>query len=134
MVFHLIHWTHKIRYKLIIKIAGEVVDALEHFFWGMKNGLAMEIGALDGSPHTRSMTTEYESQMGWSRILVEGDPSYREKVSLSTLYNYRLTVIFYLTILHSCIHYIHYIHYIHNIHNIHLHTKAPEGVSKGFHC
>lgn len=23
---------------------GEIVDALEHFFWGQKDGLAMELG------------------------------------------------------------------------------------------
>ncbi len=59
---------------------GEVVDALEHFFWGKRNGLAMELGALEGSVNTRSMTTEYEKQMGWKRILVEGDPSYRDRL------------------------------------------------------
>ena len=31
---------------------GEVVDALEHYFWGMRDGLAVELGALDGSPGT----------------------------------------------------------------------------------
>ena len=35
---------------------GEIVDSVEHFFWGQVNGTAMEIGALDGSPATRSMT------------------------------------------------------------------------------
>ena len=33
---------------------GEVVDALEHFFWGMRDGLAIELGALDGHPDTKS--------------------------------------------------------------------------------
>jgi len=56
---------------------GEVVDAIEHFFWGKRNGIAMELGALDGSPGTRSMTYEYEKSLGWKRILVEGDPQYR---------------------------------------------------------
>ena len=46
---------------------GEVVDALEHFFWGMKSGLAMELGALDGTPDTHSMTHEYEKSLGWRR-------------------------------------------------------------------
>lgn len=40
---------------------GEIVDSVEHFFWGMVNGTAMEIGALDGSPATRSMTHRYAS-------------------------------------------------------------------------
>lgn len=59
---------------------GEVVDALEHFFWGMRNGLAMELGALDGSPNTKSMTHEYERVFGWKRILIEGNPHYRESL------------------------------------------------------
>ena len=59
---------------------GEVVDVIEHYFWGIRNGLAMEIGALDGSPHTRSMTYEYEAQMDWKRIMVEGDPSHKDNV------------------------------------------------------
>lgn len=56
---------------------GEVVDALEHFFWGMKGGVAMELGALDGGPGTRSMTHEYEKSMGWRRILIDANPTYR---------------------------------------------------------
>jgi hypothetical protein len=56
---------------------GELVDALEHFFWGMKYGLAIELGALDGSPGTRSQTYEYEKTLGWKRILIEGNPKYR---------------------------------------------------------
>lgn len=59
---------------------GEVVDVIEHYFWGIRNGLAMEIGALDGSPHTRSMTYEYEAQMDWKRIMVEGDPSHKDNL------------------------------------------------------
>jgi hypothetical protein len=56
---------------------GELVDALEHFFWGKKNGLSLELGALDGSPHTRSMTYAYQESLGWDRILVEANPTYR---------------------------------------------------------
>ena len=56
---------------------GEVVDAIEHYFWGMRNGIAMELGALDGSPRTRSMTFQYEKSLSWKRILIEGNPSYR---------------------------------------------------------
>lgn len=59
---------------------GEVVDALEHFFWGKTNGVAMELGSLCGSPNSRSMTTEYERQFGWKRILIEGDPQYRQRL------------------------------------------------------
>ena len=49
---------------------GEVVDALEHFFWGLQGGVAMELGALDGTPNTHSMTHEYEKAMGWRRLAV----------------------------------------------------------------
>ena len=56
---------------------GEIVDALEHFFWGLKGGVAMELGALDGSPNTRSMTYEYEKSMGWRRVLIDANPLYR---------------------------------------------------------
>ena len=51
---------------------GEVVDALEHYFWGKTQGLAMELGALDGASYSRSMTVEYEKSFGWKRILIEG--------------------------------------------------------------
>ena len=56
---------------------GEVVDAIEHFFWGMKGGVAMELGALDGTPNTNSMTYEYEKSLGWRRILIDANPTFR---------------------------------------------------------
>ena len=59
---------------------GEMVDALEHYFWGQRNGVALELGALDGSPGTNSMTYEYEKGFNWKRVLVEGDPKYRLKL------------------------------------------------------
>ena len=60
---------------------GEVVDALEHFFWGMRDGLAIELGALDGHPDTKSMTHEYEKSLNWKRILIEGNPTYRNDLA-----------------------------------------------------
>lgn len=57
---------------------GEVVDALDHYFWGMTNGIAMELGGLDGSHYTRSMTASFEEKFNWKRILVEGNPFYRD--------------------------------------------------------
>ena len=56
---------------------GEVVDALEHFFWGRTGGVALELGALDGTPHTHSMTHAYEKSLGWQRILIDANPTYR---------------------------------------------------------
>lgn len=51
---------------------------------GMRSGLAMELGALDGSPGTRSMTHEFELSLEWSRILIEGDPRYRDKLKANS--------------------------------------------------
>ena len=59
---------------------GENVDALEHFFWGQRNGLAIELGALDGSPQSRSQTYDYENSFNWKRILIDGNPLYRESM------------------------------------------------------
>ena len=57
---------------------GEVVDAMEHFFGVNLVGVALELGSLDGSHNTRSMTRDYEDSMGWHRILVDGNPQYRK--------------------------------------------------------
>ena len=37
----------------------------------------MELGALDGTPNTNSMTYEYEKSLGWRRILIDANPTYR---------------------------------------------------------
>ena len=44
----------------ILKSAAdcEIVDAVEQFFWGQTRGLAIELGALDGTPATQSQTYE----------------------------------------------------------------------------
>lgn len=55
----------------------EDVDAVEHFFWGMRGGLALELGAEDGSIYTHSMTSMLEEYLGWRRILIEGNPKFR---------------------------------------------------------
>lgn len=56
---------------------GEIIDAVEHFFWGKIGGVAMELGALDGSLNSNSMTYDLEESFQWNRILIEGDPKYR---------------------------------------------------------
>ena len=38
----------------------------------------MELGGLDGSHDTRSMTVSFEEKFKWKRIVVEGNPLYRE--------------------------------------------------------
>lgn len=57
---------------------GEVIDALDHYFWGMTNGISMELGGLDGSRETRSMTVSFEEKFKWKRIVIEGNPLYRQ--------------------------------------------------------
>ena len=55
----------------------EVVDALEHFFWGSAAGVALELGAVDGTPARVSMTYDMEHSLNWTRILVEANPKFR---------------------------------------------------------
>lgn len=59
---------------------GEEVDAIEHYFWGQKQGLAIELGAMDGSAKTKSQTVDMEKIFGWRRILVEGNPAFSADV------------------------------------------------------
>ena len=56
---------------------GEFVDVIEHFFWGKAGGISVELGALDGSWRTKSQTEELE-KFGWKRILIDGNPAYRQ--------------------------------------------------------
>jgi len=56
---------------------GEIIDALEHFFWGKKAGLSLELGALDGSPSTRSNTHALQYSLDWDRMLIDANPTYR---------------------------------------------------------
>lgn len=58
-------------------VDGENLDVLDHFFWGIRNGISIELGALDGSDKTFSMTCDLEKYFGWRRILIEGNPKYR---------------------------------------------------------
>ncbi len=73
-------------WKVDIYTDGEVVDALEHYFWGKKNGLSLELGALDGSPHTHSMTYALQESLGWDRILIEANPLYRQDMVKNSPY------------------------------------------------
>ena len=58
---------------------GEMVDMAEHFFWGKSGGLAIELGALDGTWRTHSQTEDLED-FGWMRILIDGNPKYRKSM------------------------------------------------------
>lgn len=57
---------------------GEAIDAAEHFFWGIQNGVVLELGAYDGRMHSQSLF--YEEVLGWQRILVEGNPQLGRKI------------------------------------------------------
>lgn len=53
---------------------GEDRDAYEHFFYGMKGGLAIELGAYEGDATGRTMTRSFQDVLGWKLILIEGAP------------------------------------------------------------
>jgi hypothetical protein len=54
---------------------GEDFDALVSFFWGMRGGIAMELGAMDGVGSSMTLALEIH---GWRRILIEGNPRHRQ--------------------------------------------------------
>lgn len=83
---------------------GEVVDALEHFFWGMRDGLGIELGALDGHRDTNSMTYEYEKSLNWRRILIEGNPAYRNDLAAKSPLAFSVNAA--ICANHSTVHYI----------------------------
>jgi hypothetical protein len=58
----------------------EIVDVLEHFFWGMSGGVALELGAVDGTPNRVSMTFDLERSLGWTRMLIEANPKFRKRL------------------------------------------------------
>lgn len=62
---------------------GEDIDSVEHYFWGMKGGLSMELGGRDGTHATSSMTYLYE-YFGWHRIVIEADPKFNLTSSAPT--------------------------------------------------
>ena len=42
---------------------------------GMRDGVVLEMGALDGNTSSQSLVLE---RLGWKRILIEGNPTFRE--------------------------------------------------------
>lgn len=38
----------------------------------------LELGALDGSPDTKSISYDFEQYFGWKRIVIDGNPMYRD--------------------------------------------------------
>ena len=57
---------------------GEDVHAIENYFWGVRGGVVLELGALDGTPDVSSMSHVFSDKLGWSRLLVEGNPKYND--------------------------------------------------------
>ena len=68
--------------KRFLSIDFESLYAIEHFFWGMANGLTLELGALDGSSgnsEAPSQTGDFVD-FGWSRIIIDANPAYRGRM------------------------------------------------------
>ena len=59
---------------------GENVDVVEHFFWGLKQGTALELRGFDGSASKGSMTAELSTMLKWKRILVEPEVAHRNNM------------------------------------------------------
>lgn len=59
---------------------NEVWYTMQLLFYGKKDGISMELGALSGTMATRC-ETEVMENFNWQRILVEANPSYRNSLS-----------------------------------------------------
>ena len=57
------------------RVDGEAVDAISQFFWGMTNGVVLEMGAINGNWSSESLPLV---GLGWKRVLIEGSPQFRE--------------------------------------------------------
>lgn len=51
---------------------AEIYDLIVRYFWGMRNGAAIEIGAVDGIHN--SQTKYLADKLGWKRVLIEANP------------------------------------------------------------
>eukprot|EP00607_Mallomonas_marina_P003826 CAMPEP_0182431032 /NCGR_PEP_ID=MMETSP1167-20130531/45819_1 /TAXON_ID=2988 /ORGANISM="Mallomonas Sp, Strain CCMP3275" /LENGTH=234 /DNA_ID=CAMNT_0024616879 /DNA_START=128 /DNA_END=829 /DNA_ORIENTATION=- len=59
----------------------EGIDVFDRYFWGMRNGIVLELGALNGRKYSESLGMV---GAGWHRILIEASPyfsSHFEKFS-----------------------------------------------------
>lgn len=75
----------KAQYDIIYKAHdGESVDYMEHYFYGLEHGVAIELGAVGGTAASLSQTAVLD-QFNWGRILIEANPHHRQ--SLQTLHN-----------------------------------------------
>jgi len=57
---------------------GEWIDAVSNFFWGQRDGIVLEMGAVDGSVST-SVSLAMED-LGWHRVLIEGNPKLAKRL------------------------------------------------------
>jgi len=57
---------------------GEAIDSIKNFFWGKRNGIVLEIGALDGL--YLSQSKPMVDKLGWHRIIIEGAPTWLERL------------------------------------------------------
>lgn len=69
----------KLRPRKTMGSDAEHMDALLHFFYGKFDGVAMELGAVDGNK--LSETKIFVDTLGWRRILVEANPLHRSAMS-----------------------------------------------------
>lgn len=61
---------------------GEAVDVVEKYFWGLSNGICIELGALDGD--FLSQSKPLATDLGWQRIIIEGSPKYRPDLPIKS--------------------------------------------------
>ena len=61
---------------------GEAVSVIEKYFWGMREGICIELGALDGD--FLSQSKPLSDDLGWNRIIIEGSPKYKSQMALKS--------------------------------------------------
>lgn len=68
------HYRHKHKWS-----DGEAVSVVEKYFWGLREGICIELGALDGEflSQSRPLSTD----LSWHRIIIEGAPKYRNDMA-----------------------------------------------------
>ena len=57
---------------------GEAIDSVNNFFWGMREGIVLELGGLDRQ--YLSQSKPMVDKLGWKRVLIEGAPNWKERL------------------------------------------------------
>jgi hypothetical protein len=60
-------------------VDGESVDAMNNYFYGLANGVVLEMGAINGNWSSESLPLE---SIGWKRVLIEGIPEFKDSLAL----------------------------------------------------